>query len=115
MPKGVYLLGVGLALVALALAVTDWALSLLPGVTEGNVRRIRRGVALREAEATFGRPADRSFPVLQPGGMARLWHGAGGTAYVEFSTDRRVADARFYGHPLPVADPLARLRAWLGW
>ena len=34
MPRRVYLLGVGLALVALALAVTDWALSLQPGVTE---------------------------------------------------------------------------------
>ena len=33
MSRRVYLLGVGLALVALALAVTDWALSLQPGVT----------------------------------------------------------------------------------
>ena len=32
MPRRVYLLGVGLALVALALAFTDWALSLRPGV-----------------------------------------------------------------------------------
>src|SRR5262245_41196658 len=38
MPRRVYLLGVGLALVALALAFTDWALSLRPGVTESGPR-----------------------------------------------------------------------------
>jgi hypothetical protein len=44
MSRGVFLLGVGVALVALGLAVTDWALSLLPGVTEANTRRIRVGM-----------------------------------------------------------------------
>ena len=34
MSRRIYLLGVGLALVALALAFTDWALSFQPGVTE---------------------------------------------------------------------------------
>ena len=36
MPRRVYLLGVGLALVALALVITDWALTppFEPGVTE---------------------------------------------------------------------------------
>ena len=47
MSRRVYLLGVGLALVALALAVTDWALSLQPEATEANVKRIRKGLTLR--------------------------------------------------------------------
>ena len=38
MSRRVYLLGLGVALVALALAFTDWALSLRPRVTEANVR-----------------------------------------------------------------------------
>ena len=44
MSRRVYLLDMGLALVALALAVTDWALSLRPGVTEAHARRIRVGM-----------------------------------------------------------------------
>src|SRR5262249_27201934 len=56
MPRRVYLLGVGLALVALALAFTDWALSLQPGVTERNVRRIRVGMTVAEVAARLGGP-----------------------------------------------------------
>src|SRR5262249_10302590 len=56
MPRRVYLLGVGLALVALALAFTDWALSLRPGVTEANVKRIRPGMTLTDVEALMGCP-----------------------------------------------------------
>jgi hypothetical protein len=56
MSRRVYLLGIGLALVALALAVTDWALSLQPGVTEANVRRIRLGMTLEQVEAILGPP-----------------------------------------------------------
>ena len=43
MSRRVYLLGVGLALVALGLALTDWALSLQPGVTEANAGVSGRG------------------------------------------------------------------------
>jgi hypothetical protein len=52
--RGVYLLGVGLALVALAFALTD-ALLWRPGVTEANVRRIRPGMKRTEVEAVLGR------------------------------------------------------------
>ena len=38
MPRRAYLLGAGLALLALALAFTDWALSLGPGPMEANVK-----------------------------------------------------------------------------
>ena len=50
MSRRVYLLGVGITLVALALAFTDWALSVQPGVTEANVRPVRPGMQLAEVE-----------------------------------------------------------------
>ena len=66
MSRRVYLLGLGLALVALGLAFTDWVLSLRPGVTEANVRRIRVGMAMDEVEAIFGRIPD---------GVQGVWFG----------------------------------------
>ena len=62
MSRRVYLLGVGLALVALALAFTDWALSLRPGVTEVNVRRVKPGMTLAEVEAVLGPPHPTPAP-----------------------------------------------------
>jgi hypothetical protein len=59
MPRRVYLLGVGLVLVALALAFTDWALSLRPGATEANLKRIQPGMTLEQAEAFLGGPGSR--------------------------------------------------------
>ena len=59
----VYLLGVGVALVALALAFTDRALSLQPGVTEANAKRIRLGMTLQEVEALLGSPNSLIAPV----------------------------------------------------
>jgi hypothetical protein len=61
MNRRVYLLGVGLALVALALAFTDWALSLRPGITEANVRRIRVGMTLGEVGALLGGRATKEI------------------------------------------------------
>ena len=54
MSRRIYLLGVGLALVALALAFTDWALSFQPGVTEANARRIRPGMTQEAVESLLG-------------------------------------------------------------
>jgi hypothetical protein len=56
----VYMLGVGIALAALAFAVTDALLTPppTPGVTEANVRRIRQGMSLAKVEGILGRPAD---------------------------------------------------------
>src|SRR5262245_32083334 len=56
MPRRVYLLGVGLALVALALAITDAVMGPSPGVTEANVRRIRVGMGMKEVAARLGGP-----------------------------------------------------------
>jgi hypothetical protein len=54
MGRQVYLLGVGLALVALAFVVTEALLGQRPGVTEANRRRIRPGMAVTEVEARLG-------------------------------------------------------------
>src|SRR5262245_29315472 len=80
MSRRVYRLGLGLGLVALTLAFTDWALGLRPGVTEANVRRLRVGMTLEEVEALLGgrAPKDR-HPVpglglseVRPGLFLRL-------------------------------------------
>jgi hypothetical protein len=55
MSRQVYLLGVGLALVAGAFVVTD-RLSYPPGVTEANAGRVREWMSLREVEALLGAP-----------------------------------------------------------
>jgi hypothetical protein len=52
MPRRRYWLGV--ALVALALAVTDRALSLRPGVSGRNVRHIRPGMTPAQVESILG-------------------------------------------------------------
>ncbi len=111
-----YLLGVGLALVGLALGVTDWALSLRPGVTEANFRRIRPGMRLSEAEAILGGPPQCDVPPEPTGEVCWPWRGEEGRVYIAFSRNgARVVEASW--HPATSAKPgsLARLRAWLGW
>jgi hypothetical protein len=115
MPRRVYLLGVGLALVALALAVTDWALSLQPGVTEANVKRIRAGMSLEEAEALLGGPAQRAGRDRCGGAWERVWAAPCGQVYLTSGLDGRVTHAAFVASPGAPPGPFARLRAWLGW
>src|SRR5262249_15159236 len=57
MSRRVYLLGVGLALVALAFTTTDVLLRQRPGVNEANVLRIRPGMTLAEVGTLLGSPA----------------------------------------------------------
>jgi hypothetical protein len=45
----------------LALGFTDWALSLQPGVTERNFRRIRPGMTLEQVEAVLGPPGGTGY------------------------------------------------------
>jgi hypothetical protein len=116
MSRRVYLLGVGLALVALALAFTDWALSLQPGVTEANSRRIRAGMSLAEVESLLGRPAGWAQRTDRCGGdWLRKWGCPRGEVIVLSSPDDRVMRAAFHPNPAGLPSPLARLRAWLGW
>jgi hypothetical protein len=113
MPRRLYLLGVGLAL---ALAATDWALSLQPGVTERNVNRIRPGMTLAQVEGILGGP-----PKLQlldgTGDLPFLlqWEGQCGSVIISTRGESgRVEQARWTcAEPPP--NLLARLRAWLGW
>src|SRR5262245_20774469 len=58
MSRGVFLLGIGIAVIALAFAVTDWVTRPTPGVTEANARRINAGMTPPQLEALLGRPPD---------------------------------------------------------
>jgi hypothetical protein len=115
MSRRVYLLGVGLALVALAFATTDWALSLQPGVTEANLRCIRPGMTLAEVEALFGCRWRAGFiDNGTPGELGFEWEGARGVADVSFDLKQRARKATWYHHSR-VNSLFSRLRAWLGW
>jgi hypothetical protein len=112
MSKRVFLLGVGIALLGLGLAFTDWVLSLRPGVTEANVKRIRAGMTEREVETLLGKPhLQTPFDDLED---SDVWFVAGGYAIVVYcGKPRRVERAWFrWHHDRP--GPLDRLRAWLG-
>src|SRR5262245_47887788 len=133
MCRQVYLLGVGLLVVALAFVVTQATLRPRPGVTEANVRRIREGMTLGKVESILGGPS-RSAWDMQEGRVPRSgeprwvrnWDEKGLSVQVWFSTEevviwaivldpndprgwRDVQDVR------PQLSRLARLRAWLGW
>ena len=118
MSRRMFLLGLGLALMALALAVTDWALSLQPGVTEANVKRIKPGMTLREVEAILGGPG-KGWAGGPRGHSYYQWSGPHGTARVNFRPGYgslpAVTSAWFTRDDRPQPGPLARLRAWLGW
>jgi hypothetical protein len=117
MSRRVYLVGLGLALVALALAFTDWALSLQAGVTEANFKRIRVGMTEAEVEGLMGgRGEDRTGcrRAYDPTTRWR-WKGPAGYAYVNLDGTGRVEEAEWYPTREPQPGPLARLRTWLGW
>jgi hypothetical protein len=119
MRRWVYLLGVGLALVALGFVLTD-ALLWRPGITEANVRLIREGMTLAEVEAITGRPADFRCPPTKSGRPIGYgeWDGEGGTIVVDFDEDGCALYARWRVARGGVGSRpafLARLRAWLGW
>jgi hypothetical protein len=119
--RWVYLLGVGLALVALALAFTDWALSLQPGVTEANAKRIRLGMTLQEVEALLGSPNYLIPPVtfkvgtLIPRPPDGEWNSDCVRVVVLFDEDGRVEEVTWSPTGKALPSYLARLRAWLGW
>jgi hypothetical protein len=127
MSRRVYLLGVGLALLALGLAFTDWALSLQPGVTEANARRIRAGMTLAEVEAILGgryselilgrpcRVAAASGHTLPPTSWTACWDSDSGVAFVNFDRGDQVKGVVFMPSEADGPPPFSRLRAWLGW
>jgi hypothetical protein len=128
MSRWVYLLGVGLALVALAFVVTDWVIGPSPGVTEANARRIKPGMKLGEVEAILGaRGVLRSSLHMVGGSSFTLlsgyyeWTGPDVRVVVGFAlsiseaeeSELKVVRVRFERTASP--NPLARLRTWLGW
>jgi hypothetical protein len=123
MSKHVFLLGVGLALVALALAFTDWALGLRPGVTKSNARRILPGMKMRDVEAILG-PGGKSGGIIVSGRGHQCreewwWESNKGCVLVVFdgmvgrNNDPPVRIAVWLGRPSPQS-PLEQLRSWLG-
>jgi hypothetical protein len=135
----VYLSGVGLALVALAFCVTDWALRppFKPGVSEANVRRIKAGMTPEEVKSILGprsgwtphwRDIDREEEVAFPEGRFKIkipdprlvgwtktWSGEAGRVTVYYDRAYRVTGVEYRpANPSPPS-ALARLRAWLGW
>jgi hypothetical protein len=114
MSRRVYLLGVGVVLVAWAFLLTD-ALLWRPGVTEANVRRIRPGMKRTEVEAFLGR---QNGGTIIMGGLPRIevWEGEYGVANVQFDRHGGTQAAQFLtAPPARESNPLARLRTWLGW
>ena len=124
MSRRVFLLGVGLALVALAFVLTD-VLLWEPGVTAANVRRIRAGMTLAEVNAVLGPPVQDEMRLLAittnsgamdtaaPEDFTCAWEGPGGSVAVRFDAGERVREYWFL--PIRHDSPLSRLRAWLGW
>ncbi len=119
MSRRVYLLGVAVALVGLALGFTDWALSLRPGVTEANTRRVREGMTRAEVEAILGGPGTLWIPPHRPTppSTTYFWTGPRGEAVIRFSASTGPGDFVKSVHfkRTEGTSRLARLRAWLGW
>ncbi len=120
MPRWVFLLGVGMLLVALAFMATYAVLGPAPGVTEANVRRIRRGMPLAEVESILGGWGRCQVIVTEGCRDTSVFHWTGleGEAYVLFDDPRAargsatVLGARF--DPAATPTPLDRLRKALG-
>jgi hypothetical protein len=112
MSRWVYLLGVGVALVAEGFLVTD-ALLWERGVTETNTKHLRQGMNFGEVVAILG--AHPLGDQANPGKkfVLLVWPGKEGSAAVLFAKGQVLNLAwrrtNFNSHLL------ARLRAWLGW
>jgi hypothetical protein len=95
------LAGWGGALLALAFLIAE-ALLWQPGVTQRDVRRIRPGMTLRQAEAIFGAPAEEEYDLAGEQGLlpgerwARLWKGGEDWAAVGFNADGTVTRCVFH-------------------
>jgi hypothetical protein len=123
MSRQTFLLGVGIAVVALAFAVTDRMIGPSPGVTEANARRIQPGMTLREVEAILGA---RGFWLGDGTGFHHperyQWIGPGARVIVKLARsaseedgwEQKVVRNGVIFERTASPNPLARLRSWLG-
>jgi hypothetical protein len=127
MPSRVYRLGVGLALVAVAFAITEVVLRFrAPGATRANARRIQLGMSRAEVERILGGPGEVEGSELDGEWSSRIhaWRGPEGTVYVYLGHRRspsgvdegRGVVRRVSFSPRAAGTGLLpRLRAWFGW
>jgi hypothetical protein len=128
MSRRVYLLGLGLALLALAFITTEALIGPRPGVTAQNVRRIRPGMTLADVTRLLGKSPN--VPSIEAGLFRRRhpdagshgWLENGAVAVILIGDDGFVQSADWVEIERPIRSPdlqdtapLARLRAWLGW
>jgi len=109
---------------ALALAFTDWALGLQPGVTEASLERFRPGMRLGQVATILGGPP-LLYSVSYHGpawpereecyARAGTWLADGGAVSVWFDRNGLVVASACYPSPLEGHVPLARLApGWVG-
>jgi hypothetical protein len=137
MSRRVFLLGVALAVVALALAGTDRVLRppLRPGVTERNVQRLREWMTFEEVEAILGPlPGGPNAPAstIPREELVKMFRehdagdrllyafsvtipGEGGDAVLRFNDFGRFERVEWQRAPARTTGLIDRLRAWLGW
>jgi hypothetical protein len=113
MSRRVFLLGLGIVLVAVAFVLTD-ALLWQAGVTEANVNRIRPGMSLEQAESILGKATDvRDWTKRQ---SVAIWKDDASYYVITLFMDRRVKLIRSSWYDVQKSPALlARLRSWVGW
>ena len=114
MPRGAFLLGLGLLLVAVAFVVTHHLLGPWPGVTDANVKRIKPGMTRGEVETLLDGPGTSVWSRRPPGRADLLeWTGPDGVAQVQFDIEGRAVSAGWgtWGQP---PRPRNRLRLPFG-
>jgi hypothetical protein len=123
MSKQVYLLGVGIALIGLGLAITDRAVRRpCPNLTRQVFERLQMGMIRAEVESILGPPTGwgrvrmigKGGRLQRPLGPATLWERGGNQIAVWFDEGEQVRfrSGSFTSQQEP--GPLDRLRAWLG-
>ncbi len=111
MPRWVFLLGVGLLLVAVAFVVTCEVLGPKPGVTEANVRRIKPGMTVAEVDVLLGVPGMHLGDWV---GRMTVWYGGDGQAVAWLDDDDKVSRVEFRPAQGAEPGPIHRLRKAFG-